>query len=415
MPMDGREASDGGRGLHAWRRVALVATWMAAASPAHAQDTGAAAASRNDAAILGQSPTSLRIESVTTRITSFNQFGFGYQSKAGPLPFGPGSERAIILEPQLQVVALQGDRFRHVVTLPVDIVTAASPDAIDSGQRPPDVVSAASRNNVAGTLGWSGTYRVDPASDLTMSAGLHVEEPFRSWHGGISGSHAFAGGDTLVSASLLEVYDWFDRFDIVGHREGRANRSSETASVGVTQVLTPGTVVSANYGLTVQTGELGNTWNSVPLWIGERGAELLPSERVRHAFVARASQFLPWNGALRLYYRLYLDDWGLAAHSVEGQIMQRISRSLYVGALYRLHTQTGVTFFTPLAGPEDTLRTADSDLQRLDSQTIGGKVVLDVPVDAPMRMLHFEVGYERYFRTNNLSMDIVTWETGYRF
>ena len=413
--MRSREADENRRGSGPWI-AALAAAWIAATALARAEDAPApSAALPSDAAILGRSDAGLRLESVTTRITSFDQFGFGYQSKAGPLPFGPGSERAIILEPQLQIVAVQGERFRHVVTVPIDVVTAASPDAIDSGPRSVDVVSSASRNNIAGTLAWSGTYRVDSASDLSMNGGLHVEEPFRSWHAGIGGSHAFAGGDTVVSASALEVFDWFDRFDIDGHRHGRAERSSATASVGITQVLAPTTVVSANYGVTVQTGELGNTWNSVPLAIGDRGPELLPSERVRHALVFRASQFLPWNGALKLYYRLYVDDWGLAAHSAEGQIMQRISPALYVGALYRFHSQTGVSFFTPLAGPAATLRTADSDLARLDSQTIGGKVVLDVPVDAPMRLLHFEVGYERYFRTNNLSMDIVTWETGYRF
>jgi hypothetical protein len=414
--MSGREADAQGPRLRLCAQAALISAWIAAAASARGQGAApvAPAPAAGDAAILGRSDAGLRIESVTSRITSFDQYGFGYQSKAGPL-LGPGSERAIILEPQLQIVAVQGDRFRHVVTVPIDIVTAASPDAIDSGPRSADVVSSASRENTAGTLAWSGTYRVDPASDLSMNGGLHVEEPFRSWHGGIGGSHAFAGGDTVVSASALEVFDWFDRFDIDGHRHGKAERSSLTASAGVTQVLTPSTVVGVNYGLTVQSGELGNTWNSVPLAIGDRGPELLPPERVRHALVVRASQFLPWNGALKLYYRLYVDDWGLAAHSAEGQIMQRISPALYVGALYRFHTQTGVSFFTPLAGPAATLRTADSDLARLDSQTIGGKVVLDLPVDAPMRVLHFEVGYERYFRTNNLSMDIVTWETGYRF
>jgi len=29
--------------------------------------------------------------------------------------------------------------------------------------------------------------------------------------------------------------------------------------------------------------------------------------------------------------------------------------------------------------------------------------------------LHFEAGYERYFRTNDLQMNIVTWEAGFHF
>ncbi len=395
--------------------VACLAALSCATAWAHAEDTAPPAAlSENDAEILGRSDTGLRLESVTSRITSFDQFGYGYQSKAGPL-LGPGSERAIILEPQLQLVMSQGDRMRHVLTVPIDVVTAASPDAIDNSPQSADVISSASRNNVAGTLDYAGTYRADAQSEISLSGGLHVEEPFRSWHGGMGGSRSLAGGDTVIAASALEVFDWFDRFDIYGHRHGRTERSSTTASVGVTQVLTPTTVVSVNYGLTVQRGELGNTWNSVPLASGTRGPELLPDERVRHALVGRASQYLPWNGALRLYYRLYVDDWGLVAHSLEGQLMQRLSPFLYVGALYRFHTQTGAEFFTPLASLASPLRTADSDLAPLDSNTVGGKIVLDVPVDSVVRTLHFEVGYERYFRTNDLSMDIVTCETGYRF
>jgi Protein of unknown function (DUF3570) len=404
---------------------ALLVALVAVRAVARAQDEAprtrpdapvatARPAAADDRDILGPSDDRVRVESVMTRITSFNQYGHGYQSKAGPI-LGPGLERATILEPIMQVVASQGDRLRHVFTVPVDVVTAASPDAIDNGPDSVDVVSSASRHNIAATFDWTATYRVDPSSDLSMRSGLHVEEPFRSWHGGLGASRSLAGGDTLIAAGAIEVFDWFDRFDIGGHRHGRTDRSTTTASFGLTQILTPTTVVSANYGLTVQRGELGNTWNSVPLSSFDRGAELLPGERVRHALVGRASQFLPWDGALRLYSRLYRDDWGLSALSIEGQLMQRLSPAFYLGALYRFHTQTGVDFFTTLAGPSQSLRTADSDLAPLASHTIGGKIVLDLPIDVPARILHFEVGYERYFRTNDLAMDIVTWATGYRF
>jgi hypothetical protein len=388
---------------------------LALGTRAHAQPAkgdAAAPPSSGDAEILGHGDDALRVQSVMTRITSFDQYGYGYQSQAGPT-LGPGSERTTVFEPQIQVVASQGDRLTHVLTVPIDVVTAASPNSI--APKSVDVMSGASRHVVAGTLAWAATYRADPASDVSMASGLHLEEPFRSWHGGVGGSRSLAGGDTVVAANVLEVFDWFDRFDITGGRHGRAERSSTTASLGVTQIVTPTTVIGANYGLTVQRGELGNTWNSVPLTSMGRGPEILPDERVRHAFVARASQFLPWNGALRLYYRFYADDWGLAAHSVEGQLLQRLSRFVYVGALYRYHTQSGVSFFTTRAPPDLQLRTADSDLAPLGSQTVGGKIVIDMPIDAQVRVLHFEVGYEYYFRTNDLSMNIVTCSTGYHF
>src|SRR6185437_3044420 len=188
----------------------------------------------------------------------------------------------------------------------------------------------------------------------TLSGGVHLENTFRSWSAGLGWSRPFADGDTVLSATFLEVFDWFDRFEIDGHRDGRTDRSSSTVSAGLTQILTPTTVANVNYGITIQRGELGNTWNSVPLADptpdpkSERGPELLPDERTRHALVVRVAQWLPWNGALHGYYRFYTDDWGNVAHSFEGELLQRLTKHLLIGALYRYHHQTGVFFFTTL-------------------------------------------------------------------
>jgi hypothetical protein len=353
-------------------------------------------------------PRMFHVDAVTTRITSFDQFGHGYQAQGGRTVTDPGSERATIFEPQIEVDASQGPRVKHRLWVPVDVVTNASADAID-------VVTSASRHVESGAIDWTTTYKLDDASDVNVAAGIHLENPFRSWHGGLGASRAFADGDTVISASFLEVFDWFDRFDISGGRHGRADRSSATASVGVTQILTPTTMVNVNYGATVQRGELGNTWNSVPLSTFARGPEELPSERVRHALVARAAQYLPWDAALHLYYRFYADDWGLVAHTAEAELMQRLASWLVVGAVYRFHTQNGVDFFSTFADPAAPLRTADSDLAPFDAHTIGGKVAIDVPLRGDLRALHLEVGYDRYFRTNDLQMNVVTCATGYRF
>jgi hypothetical protein len=392
----------------AWTGYAIVLALIAADSRVRADGPAPSAApSEGDTQILGSVDDAFHVDSVATRITSFDQFGRGYQAQGGPTVLSPGSERATIFEPQVEIDASQGDRLKHQIRVPVDVVTNASAHAID-------VMTSASRHVEAGSIDWAANYKMNSTSDATILGGLHLENPFRSWHGGMAGSRTFADGDTVLSASLLEAFDWFDRFDIHGGRHGRTDRSNTTAGVGVTQILTPTTVVNLNYGITLQVGELGNTWNSVPLVTFDRGPEILPNQRTRHALVARAAQYLPWNGALHLYYRFYADDWGLVAHSAEAELMQRITRFAYVSALYRFHTQTGVDFFTTLAGPNG-LRTADSDLAPFDAHTIGGKVVLDVPTRTDLRFLHFEVGYDRYFRTNDLQINVVTCATGYRF
>lgn len=397
-------------------RAARAASICVAFAPFASAQTAPASGIQQatDEKILGTPGRALRVESIDTRVTAFEQHGYGYQSQAGPL-LGPGSEHLTVFEPQVEVVATQGPRLRHRLYVPIDIVTAASPDAVDKHRAKVDAVSGASRQNYAGTIDWTATYKVDAATDMSVRAGLHVEEPFRSWHAGASSSRALADGATVVSGTLLQVFDWFDHFDIHGFRSGRTSRSSSTGSVALTQILTPTTIVNVSYGLTVQRGMLGNTWNVVPLASGTIGPELLPSLRVRNALVGRASQYLPWNGALRLYYRGYHDDWGITAHSAEVTLTQRVLPFFYLSALYRFHHQTGAEFFTTLAPVAQALRTADSDLDSLDSQTVGGKLVFDVPLRSEIRVLHFDVGYERYVRTNDLQMNVLTCATGYRF
>ena len=387
---------------------------LAAAHPAAAQTAAPMAGSEalSDSEILGAPSARVHVESVTTRVSGFSQYGYGYQSQAGP-PMGPGSERLTVFEPQVEIVATQGDRLTHRVWIPIDVVTNASPNGISQAQ---DVVSSASRHVLSGAIDWATTYKATPVVDVTMRSGIHLENPFRSWYAALGATRALADQNTVVGATVVGILDWFDDFDIQGQRLGRTQRSTTTGSVSLTQVLSPTTVATLNYGLTVQQGTLGNTWNSVPLADGSRGPELLPSERVRHAVVARMAQYLPWNGALRLYYRFYADDWGIVAHSVEGLLNQRVTKMLYVGALYRFHTQTGPYFFTTDAPLDATLRVADSDLAPLQSQTIGGRVVGDVPVNgSTVRRLHFELEYDRYVRTNDLTMTIVSCALGLHF
>ncbi|HEX4513006.1 MAG TPA: DUF3570 domain-containing protein [Polyangiaceae bacterium] len=167
-------------------------------------------------------------------------------------------------------------------------------------------------------------------------------------------------------------------------------------------------------GITTQAGELGNTWNIVPIVGGTVDHEIMPGSRLRHSIVARIAQALPWNAVLKGYYRFYADDWAIVGHTFEAQLLQHIGKSLYAGFGWRHHTQTGASFFTTLADPSMTPRTADSDLAPLDSDSFTGRVGIDVPRGRE-GTLHFDVAYERYFRTNDLAANIFTCSTAILF
>jgi hypothetical protein len=353
---------------------------------------------------------SLRVESVRLRFSHFDQDGRGYQSQADrPAPDQPGSERLDVKQIQGEIVARHG-RFTHTVWLPVDVVTGASPDALDA-------VSGSSRRNEAGSLDLTSSYQASEATEVSLRAAFHIEEPFRSWLLGGGGAHAFADGNTTVAASLNHAFDWFDRFDLRGKRQGAVFRSSTNGNLSVSQLLSPTTVGHLGYGLTVQLGELSNTWNAVRMETGELGPERLPRLRRRHAFVGRLAQALPWKpaAAVKGLYRYYLDDWGLRAHTLEAQLSQRLTDRLHLRATYRWDVQSGAGFFTAGASAQARWRTADSDLAPFTARTYGLMAALDLDFVPGLENLHLDFGYELYLRSNDLAAVMYTSSFGIEF
>jgi hypothetical protein len=363
-------------------------------------------------------PPAYEIESLRVRYTYFSQMGYGYQSAAGPAGL-PGSEWLTVHQPQAEIIARLGERVTQRIWLPVDVVTAASPDHSRYGKpydAPVDAVTTASRGTLTGQLDVLTRYRWDRATDVYFRTAFHIEEPFESWIMGMGATRSLAEDNTVLGVSVNQVLDWFDRFDLKGDRHGRAARSSTNLNLDVTQVLSPTTIANLSYGGTVQRGTLSNTWQSVNLTDGMRGEERVPNERLRHSLSARVAQWLPWQGALTASYRAYLDSWGIAAHSTEGRLTQRLYRGLYLRANYRYHWQNQPGFFTIAADPAGTgYRTSDSDLGRFHAQTFGGAASFGVPLLLGLRDVHVDFGYERYLRSDELKIHVTTCALGFRY
>lgn len=382
------------------KRAALLAlAVLLAAAPARADGLA-------DSGVLDR-PRAFQIESARLRFTFFDQVGRGFQSLAGNQPFGPGSEQLTVSEPQLEVIAKQGERITHRIWVPVDIVSAASPDAID-------VVSSSSRVQEAGTVDITSTYKASKVDEISTRFSAHLEENFRSWSLGLGWLRHLADDNAIIQASVNQTFDWFDGYLLGGARGDRRGRATTNFNLGLSQILSTTTVANINYGLSVQSGELGNTWNTIALADGTRDHELFPKLRYRHSLVGRLVQGLPWRGSIKVSYRFYADTWGALAQTIELFLYQRINRYVYLRGTYRAHLQKGVDFFQEIAPLGDGYRTADSDLATFDAHTFGGKVALQLPLRR-VRMLELDLAYERYVRSNDLRVNVYSCSLGLQF
>jgi hypothetical protein len=318
-------------------------------------------AAADDADIIGRDP-GWRVEDIQLRTTYLDQSGRGFQSQAGALA-GPGSEAMWLVQPWTQIRVRQSERVAHVVTIPVDVVTGASPDAVDA-------VSSASRTNESVGLNVRSTYRRSEADTFSLRAGVAAEEPLVTATLGGGWRRSFADDNATVALSGVVTYDGFDYRDLRGRYVGPALRWTYNGSIALSQLLSPTTIVDGSYGVTQQEGKLGSGWNSVPASGGTAlASEVLPHIRRRHALTGRISQHIPLtHSTAKLAYRAYRDDFGIDAHTITVAGYQYVTPWLYVRAGYRFHYQTGADFFTTmfLGNPNnDDPRTADSDLAEL--------------------------------------------------
>jgi hypothetical protein len=336
-------------------------------------------------------PRAQTLEAFDARLSLFAQDGSGRQS-------ADGSEQATIVEPIVRALLRTGE-VTHDAVLDVDVVSAASPDAVDA-------MSSASRVNVS--IGLDVTSRFPTGGALRW--GAHVEEPLRSLFLGGGLSRGFAEDNTVLAVSALATWDFFDlnRHDAtVG---GIVTRATLNANATLRQILSPTTRGELSYGYTLQSGVLETTFNSVPLDDGGRGAEVLPRRRGRHALAAALAQMLPATRSVaRASYRFYADDFGLVAHTAELRLVQRLGGALRLGGGYRHHHQSGVDFYADrFARGAPGPRTADSDLARFTARQ------LDVELTW-LRGAEVGVSCARYWRDNGLTSLIVALDWSQRF
>lgn len=350
------------------------------------------------------------LERFATRFGVFQQDGGrgGFQSQAGPMDrHRPGSEQAFILQPILYARIRQSDQIHHDVFIPVDVVSAASPDALD-------VVSSASRENEAVSLDIYSTYEADSDSRYTLHWGGHIEEPLRSATLGYAVSRDLADDNAVFTMSFDGIVDFVDQVQFTGYDPGMTTRFTGTVNVSLSQMLSPTTIVSAAYGLTGQAGILQTPWNSVPIEGGDRVGDYFPHTRVRHAFVGRLAQAIPDSRTfISAQYRFYVDDFGVLAHTPEAAVTQYLGDDFSLRVSYRFHTQNAVRFWSsllPMGYDLSMPRTADSDLEALNSHELGGTLrwYYDHSGALTARTNYLEASYYHYERTNGLYVNLIS-------
>ena len=150
------------------------------------------------------------------------------------------------------------------------------------------------------------------------------------------------------------------------------------ASVSASQIVSPRLVVGLTYDVSRLDGFQENPYRSV---ITAEGLvmERHPQTRRRQAWAASARWFVGRTATTVIAsHRVYVDDWGIVAHTPELRVVQEAGDAADVAIRYRYHHQSAADFYLPSypsADPSDfPYLTDDVKLSAFTSHTIGFKV-----------------------------------------
>ncbi|WP_231460151.1 DUF3570 domain-containing protein [Pedobacter sp. Leaf132] len=328
------------------------------------------------------------------------------------------SDFANTIDLQMSKFNKRGKKNTFLFELGVDHYTSASSDKID-----PNTISSAS----------SADTRIYPSLNWTQSN----EETGNSF--GFTGSYSTefdyqslgaAFNLTRLSKDKNTQFDFkaqafLDQWTVIlpielrtgntgkgGEQYETAPRNSFSASFSLSQVISQKFQASLILEPSYQKGLLATKYQRNYFTDGSLRSETLPDKRYKIPIGLRMNYFLNDMFVIRTFYRYYMDNWGIRAHTAELEVPVKINSFFSISPFYRYNNQVGTKYFAPYGqhAPSAQYFTSDYDLSTLNSDFYGAGIRFAPPkgVFGWQRLNMLELRYGHYSRSTSLVSNIVS-------
>lgn len=339
---------------------------------------------------------------------------------------GIGTEKLTDIANGLDLVLKTTDRRNRQHTLAFDLnidhYTSASSDRID-----PLTVSSASRSDthIYPSLSWS-VHNDDQRTTRGISLSYSTEYDYKSYGIGLSFAKASADNNREVS---LKAGAFFDTWTVIlppelrpegygsgaeGDRDPVAHkpRNSYNAGLSLSQVINKRLQLLLTVEPAFQQGLLSTPFHRIYFRNGDETVERLPGSRLKLPIGLRLHYFLGDRLILRTFYRYYVDDWGMQAHTVNVETPVKLTSFVSISPFYRFSHQTAVRYFAPYGqhSPTDRYFTSDYDISGFTSQFMGSGLRL-APPGGVLGIGHWqsvELRYGHYIRSTGMVANSIT-------
>lgn len=323
---------------------------------------------------------------------------------------------------QLSKFNKRGKRNTFLFEVGVDHYTSASSDKID-----PNSISSASSSDtrVYPSLNW--THSNEKTGNAFGFTGSYSHEyDYESVGGGFNLTRLSKSKNTQFDVKLQAFLDTWKvilpvelrpaGYGSGSERDSRnidySPRNSFSSAFSVSQVINSRLqgllIVEPSY----QHGLLATKYQRDYFTDGSKRVENLPGSRYKLPIAARLNYFLDDHFIIRTFYRYYMDNWGIRAHTAEVEVPIKFTSFLSLSPFYRYNNQTGTRYFAAYGQHKanDTYYTSDYDLSSLHSSFVGSGIRLAPPngVFGWQHLSMLELRYGHYVRSTGLNSDIVT-------
>ncbi len=285
--------------------------------------------------------------------------------------------------PALLVRKSMADRVSLSAQVYVDAVSNASIDVVTTAS--PFKETRKAWDLSAQTVVRDGT--------LTLSGSRSTEPDYVATAFSLDGSQEVFGNMTTVHLGFTRGRDQ------VG-RKGQAGWIDEATHwqyrVGLTQVLSPRWLTSANFELISDSGFLGSPYRAARVF-GAAVPERSPRTRTSRALKLRSlhdTHALLAGSSMRADYRIYWDTWDIQAHTLEFGLSKYLAQRWLLDASLRSYRQGKALFYSDNASSETLYVSRNRQLSAFRSQSLALSASYTWPGLSAPYGLKLSLGYE---------------------
>lgn len=335
---------------------------------------------------------------------------------------GVGTEKlsdfANTIDLQMSRFNKRGKKNTFLFELGVDHYTSASSDKID-----PSTISSASSadTRIYPSLNWTHSNE-ETGNSFGFTGSYSTEFDYQSLGAAFNLTRLSKDKNTQFDFKLQAFLDQWTVILPIELRTGNTGRGGEqydtaprnsfSASFSLAQVINHKFQVSLILEPSYQKGLLATKYQRDYFTDGSMRSETLPDKRYKLPVGLRMNYFLDDRFVIRTFYRYYMDNWGIRAHTAELEIPVKINSFFSISPFYRYNNQMGTRYFAPYGQHEASEQyfTSDYDLSTLSSDFYGAGIRFAPPkgVFGWQRLNMLELRYGHYSRSTSLFSNIVS-------